>query len=278
MYSSLVKTKSPKTHATYRTIAKRLKDHKIDLSGHIKDEKTLKVYESTLDGIQFVTRKSTDPLIPYYNKTSRFDIKTALQNATKVYGQKAFRQGKVENAAHWALDASMAATVGVGFREIWRPVISDRGLRLKLARSSPGLGVPKLDQPFSNHFGPRTKRLDISSLHCAIHGDLCSIHIDETGFIMGSIKGLSNDVIVTNEFLRHTFVELILRDKLKVPTWFDLVIPDSQYSRLGLSLNLVQSEKINLTVRGTCGISGKFNCSGTLNLFGKHDVGGGARL
>ncbi len=266
MYSDLVRTRNPKLHPTYQTIAKRLKDCRVNVESHI--ESGLKVYESTLDGIQFVAKKLTDPLLS-------FDITSALKIAAKPGGEKAFRQGAVEDARHWALDASMAATIGIGFREIWRPQLSTLGLRTEMATNRPRLNAPKLNKPLSDNFGPRATRLDISSLHCAVHGNYCSIHIDETGFVMDGVKGLSDDVMVTPDFLRHLLVELIWKDKLGAPQWVDLVIPDSQYSRVGLRLNLVQSEKVNLTVQGTCGVTGKFDCSGTVNLFGKHDWGGG---
>ena len=265
MYSSLVKWKNPRHHPTFKDIAKRMKDCNIDIDLHIKNN--LKVYESTLDGISFIATEPENKLIP-------FDIKPALQQATKGR-QKAFRQGVLEDARHWALDASMAATTGVGFREIWRPVLTNHGLRMDMATKGPGLNTPKLNNPFSDNFGSRMKSLDISSLHCAVHGNFCSIHIDETGFVMEGLPGLSNDVTVTPDFLQHLLVELFWKDKLKVPTWLDLVIPSSTQSRVGLKLNLVQSDKINLTVTGTCAVNGKFDCSGTVNAFGRFGLGGG---
>jgi len=268
MYSNLVKSNAPKTHSTYRTIARRLKDCKIDLESHIARD--LKVYESTLDGISFIAKRAKNQLLPQ-------DILSDFRRASKSGGLPAFREGKEEDAKHWAFDASMGATVGIGFREIWRPVLTDHGLRVEMATKGPGLDRPMLNEPFSDNFGARINRIDISSLHCAVHGDHCSIHIDETGFVMDGISGLSDDVMLTPDFLRHLLVELIAKDKLRIPKWVDLVIPDSQHSRLGVQFNLVQTDRVHLTVSGTCAVAGKFDCSATGNLTLRHDLFGGNR-
>jgi hypothetical protein len=108
VYSTLVPRVRAELHPTFTTIFRRLKNHKIHLYNYIEGD--LKVYESKLDGISFKTQKKTDPLKPD-------DFLTALRSA-RTTGRPVFREGKKLDHAHWAVDASMAATTGIGFREI----------------------------------------------------------------------------------------------------------------------------------------------------------------
>ncbi len=121
---------------------------------------------------------------------------------------------------------------------------------------------------------------DLSSLHCAIADDVCNIHIDEMGFVM---TGPSGDVVVDPDFLRHTIVELLWKTNLKgkIPIWaldrFSFTIPSSRndFSRAGVSFDLVQSKTYKLTLAGSCTIHGEFECSGNLSFSGSHNLGSG---
>ena len=119
---------------------------------------------------------------------------------------------------------------------------------------------------------------DLSSLHCGISDDTCNIHIDEMGFVM---TGPNGDVVVDPDFLRHTLVELLWKTNLKgkIPLWaldrFSFVVPSSpnDYSRAGLSFDLLQSKPYKLTLTGSCTILGGFECSGSLTFSGSHNLG-----
>src|ERR1700750_3203700 len=65
---------------------------------------------TTLDGITFLPNEKWADLIE------------TLRIAKTMDGFDAFAEGKrADKPSHWALDLSMAATAGTGFREIWRP-------------------------------------------------------------------------------------------------------------------------------------------------------------
>jgi hypothetical protein len=44
---------------------------------------------------------------------------------------------------------------------------------------------------------------------------------------------------------------------------------------VGISFDLAKSETVKLSISGSCGVLGGFNCSGVLNLTGSHDLLGG---
>jgi hypothetical protein len=265
MFSNKVESKNPKTHSTYKAIAQRMKNVGIEIDRHIAAD--LEVWESTLDGIRFCMRPAADKYVPN-------DITAAFRSATTPAGP-AFREGGVKNQAHWAFDASMANTTGIGFREIWRPVLTEMGTRkAEMREHQLSLGTPRLDSKLSQNF-TRAKKLDIPSLHAAVHGHICSIHIDEAGFVMGPIPGLTDDVSLTPQLSPHVLIELILRDKLKVPEFATLVVPDAYGQRMGVQFDLVRSQKFNLSVRGTCGFMDCSDRSVTVNAYGRHDLLGG---
>jgi len=123
---------------------------------------------------------------------------------------------------------------------------------------------------------------DLSSLHCAVLDDFCTVHIDEMGFVMEAGNG---NLVVNPDFLRHTLIELVWKAKLKgkIPDWavehVNLIIPSSynKFSRVGVSFDLVRSEKVKFSITGSCGAASGFNCSGTVNLTGTHDLWGGSK-
>src|SRR4051812_34881178 len=115
---------------TYRTIAARLTmlRPQIDLSQyfagpspHVKLESEkpyirdqlrswgVATAATTLDGITFLP-KNWEALV------------IALRIAKTSDGFDAFTEGRSpDHPPNWAIDASMGATIGIGFREIWRP-------------------------------------------------------------------------------------------------------------------------------------------------------------
>src|SRR5215471_4714863 len=176
----------PKMTDTYRQITTRLGMFRppIDLGKYIEGpnpdlrlygEKSLirdqlKAYgvaaaNTTLDGIT---------LIP----SDWMGLLTTLRTARTLDGEQAFPEGKSpERPAHWALDLSMVQTIGKGFREIWRPRLSDRPLSMD---DLPGRRRRGWSDGFGSQFGKDPEPLDISSLHFAVAPDRVNVHIDET--------------------------------------------------------------------------------------------------
>jgi hypothetical protein len=273
---------------TYRTIAARLTmlRPQIDLTKYfagpnpdvrLYDEKSyvreqLKTYgiaaaTNTLDGITFLP-KDWQGLI------------TALRVAKTSDGLDAFIEGtSPEKPAHWAVDLSMAATIGKGFREIWRPKLSDRPLSTRDVPGRHGFGLGRdrgqWSDAYSSQFGKDPEPLDITSLHFAVAPDRVNIHIDETGFVF---EGADGALTVGPNFGHHAGNELFWKTTLKLPRWaaehIDLILPNSanDFSRVGISADLYQSKALRVTITGSCGFFGGFECSSTLGVSGTHDL------
>jgi hypothetical protein len=258
VYSSLVPRARAEYHPTFNTIFKRMKDHKIHLYNYI--DNGLKVYESKLDGISFNAKKKINPLAPT-------DFLSALR-AARTTGKQVFREGKKLDQSHWAVDASMAATTGIGFREI---IYLDNLRVVRDTDISMGVGGPKMDRPFSSQFGKTRAKLDISSLHCAVWGNFCSVHIDETGFVLEAMPGMGRDVTVTPDFLQHTLLELIWKDKLGMPDAVEIYVPNSanDYSRMGIRATATLNPRLRLSVDAGYTIRGRRGFSKTLILEGE---------
>ena len=260
-----------KTSSTYAQIAARLGrlTPGIDISDHIGSN--LSAGGSTLEGIGFVPK--LDPA------TKRPTLLKALREAKDSVGQPAFAEGSKLDRTHWALMLSFKATEGLGFREIWRPRLADRPLRWSDGR--PGFNIPALDAGFNAHFGDNPELPDLSALHCAITDKYINVHIDQMGFVMETPDG----IVVTPDFLRHLLVELGWKTMLrgKIPDWVveqvNPILPSSpnNFSRIGLSVDVIKRENVKLSVTGSCGFVGQFDCSGTLTLSGTSDLFGGRR-
>ena len=259
MYSNRVPTVRAEYHPTFTTIFKRLKNHGIHLYNHIDND--LRVYESKLDGISFKTKKMTNPLMAS-------DFLSALRVA-RTAGRPVFREGKKLDHAHWAVDASMAATTGMGFREITYLNLEDRKppVRDSLAMRT----RPEMDPTFSSQFGKSRAQLDISSLHCAVWGDFCSVHIDETGFVLEAMPGMGQDVTMTPDFLQHTLLELIWKDKLGIPDALEVYVPNSanDFSRMGVRGTAKLTSRLRLSVDASYKVRGKRGFSKSLVLEGE---------
>jgi hypothetical protein len=259
VYSSLVPRVRAELHPTFTTIFRRLKNHKIHLYNYIEGD--LKVYESKLDGFSFKTQKKTDPLKPD-------EFLTALRSA-RTTGRPVFREGKKLDHAHWAVDASMAATTGIGFREITYLNLDDKP---HSAREPTSLAMrPRMDANFSAQFGKTRAKLDISSLHCAVWGDFCSVHIDETGFVLEAMPRMGRDVTMTADFLHHTLLELIWKDKLGMPDAVEIYVPNSanDFSRMGIRGTANLTSRLRLSVYASYSVRGKRGFSKTLVLEGE---------
>ncbi len=273
---------------TYRTIAARLTmlRPQIDLSKYfagpnpdvrLYDEKSyireqLKTYgvaaaTNTLDGLTFLP-KDWQGLI------------TALRIAKTSDGLDAFIEGaSPEKPSHWAVDLSMAATIGKGFREIWRPKLSDRPLSTRDLPGRHGFGLGRdrgqWSDAYSGQFGKNPEPLDITSLHFAVAPDRVNVHIDETGFVF---EGADGALTVGPNFGHHAGNELFWKTTLNLPRWasehIDLILPNSanDFSRFGMSVDLYQSKALRVTVTGSCGFFGGFECSGTMGVSGTHDL------
>jgi hypothetical protein len=278
----------PKVSDTYRKIAVRLKMFRpqIDLDkciafgpkpdlrlygekAGIRDQ--LKAYgvaaaNTTLDGVTFVPN-------------DWLDLLSTLRIALTLDGKQAFAEGKSpEKPAHWALDASMAATIGKGFREIWRPKTSDRPLDAPLStRDLPGRRGRGWSEAYSSQFGKDPEPLDITSLHFAIAPDRVNVHIDETGFVF---EGVDGALAVGPNFGHHTLNELVWKTSLGLPDWMaeriDIIAPNTtnEFSRAGVSADIVKRKTYRVTATGTCSIRGGFDCSGTLSISGTHNIWG----
>lgn len=261
MYSPIVPRERAQYHPTFTTIFRRLKDHHIDVYDYIDSD--LRVYESKLDGISFRTEKKINPLSPS-------DFLSGLRAARKA-GNPSFREGKKLDHAHWAVDASMAATTGIGFREITYLNLDDGPRPVRDPSGSLSMRAPTTDPTFKSQFGKTRARLDVSSLHCAVWGDFCSVHIDETGFVLEAMPGMGKDVTMTPDFLQHTLLELIWKDKLGMPDAVEIYVPNSanDFTRMGLRGTAALTPRLRLSVDASYNVRGKRGFSKTLVLEGE---------
>ena len=244
-YSNKVPEARALNHPTYWLIHRRLKDLGIDYTKFY--ERDLTVYESKLDGISFVTKKVTNPL------QEGNDFLTAIRIATRG-GRPAL------------VGASMGATTGIGFREImyldppknWTRASDPTSLRMN----------PQADPMFTSQFDSNKIEVEISSLHAAVWGDLVKVHVDETGFILQPIPGMSDDVSMTADFLQHTLLELIWKDTLKVPGAIEIFVPNSanQFSAFGAVAKVALGKSVKLQATAQYNIRGQNSFSATAML------------
>ena len=208
--------------STYEAIVARCTDltPPVDIARHIKPG-TLRIANNTLDGITFKPVDAEDlsaefsgrKKLPGADKMPKpgtgpldFDTTRAPRPAdASMIGMK-------EDPQHWALKASFGATVGDGYRELWKAPPTPKGLRLP----TPSYADPRL----SLGFGETGKRLSFTALHAAVAPDLCNVHIDERGFVVDTPMG----AVVTPTFWGHIANELLLKTKFR--DWLDGLIGD----------------------------------------------------
>jgi hypothetical protein len=215
------KTETPITNrgkTTYNTITARLAalNPPISIQRHIaqsekKDKtqfSTLEVYDSTLDGINFI---AVNPA----------ELVRAFESAKDKWGDRALTSMK-EDPDHWALKASFGKTVGTGWREVWRAApYSPPATVLK----EPG----KPDNVMRMRFGTARSSIRFTALHCAVHeiGAQCNIHIDETGFVLGLPTG---GVGLTPNLYDHLMNELLLKTDFR--DWLAGKMPNAKAARI----------------------------------------------
>lgn len=196
----------------YTKIAEHLeKSCSIDIEEYIDFERGRRVgfpqgYEegkSTLDGIKFVSKTSSRPSSPRH-----------LQDAFHLAhsgGKRLFAgQMRPEDLDNGPLQASFAATEGLGFREIYYPEYGSAPQR------DPGRGrFPDEEmRNFAARFGPMVDARNIESLHAdlAQTGARWSmIHIDKEGFVYADRVGR---IFLSSNAIQHTGDELLIKDKL----------------------------------------------------------------
>jgi hypothetical protein len=151
------------------------------------------------------------------------------------------------------LTLSFLATDGIGFREIFRPTISDRPLD------------NTNELPFDARFG-RDIRVDVSSLHVAVaefaalNQTRCNIHIDNLTVTLG---GIGNDVGISPSVINHFVNELLFKTKLqgKLPDWiidtFDISLlnPDEGFLRMGIGATIINKPNFRWTINSSVGLN-----------------------
>ncbi len=263
---------------------------KIHLKDHIGGN--LKVFPDTLQGIRFVT-KDTGALL------------AALDQARDSSGGQAFVRSRIKNKDHWAVALSFGATEGVGFRQVWRfPPLGDRKWERPLLSDR---YAEREMRAFDARFGDSLTLPDMTSLHLAVEGPLCAIHIDEAGFVVEGADGnVSLNMQLTLHFLDELLLKTILRELIpgKVKPLYDrlsLIYPNLRndgyagprvsktpllrelgnarfvgpvLGRLplpnGLSFDLWRTDKLRFKVQGTLGPNGER--SAALTFGGVMDV------
>jgi hypothetical protein len=199
---------------TYDLIVDRCKSQhpSIDIRQHIKPG-TLIVHNNTLDGIEFRTE---DPE----------NLKAEFGGRMKMPGMSGVRMPRPPDATltsmkeepgHWALQASMGATDGEGFREQWMGYVTPAPASLGFDRESVE-GINRL----STAFGEAGKLLKYTALHASVSGYVCKIHIDERGFVLKTPQG----VVVGPSFWSHLANELLFKTEFR--NWLDGLLPDNR--------------------------------------------------
>lgn len=237
-----------------------LADH-IDAVNGIKP----KCGPTTLEGVTFRPKNADDLL--------------RLLHAAKNGDGKAFAEGSSFDASHWALKLSFQATTGIGFREIWRPLLNDRPLSYADFRRDKY--APVWDDQGSGRFGDSIIQQDNSSLHCAVADSVCNIHIDETGFVL---EGPTGDIIVGPNMLRHGFVELFykttIKEKLNLPSWvvetfYPVIGSTNNGLNFGIGVQPIKTQKYQLKFTASCTVHGQNECSVTGEFTMSHNWFGG---
>jgi hypothetical protein len=118
---------------------------------------------------------------------------------------------------------------------------------------------PQADPMFTSQFDSNKIEVEISSLHAAVWGNFVTVHVDETGFILQPIPGMSDDVSMTADFLQHMLLELIWKDTLKVPGAIEIFVPNSanQFSAFGAVAKVALGKSVKLQATAQYNIRGQ---------------------
>ncbi len=196
------------TYPVYHEIEQRLHVLGITLEDYIyvdpKMGTTLKIKQTTLDGIEFVA-KNKSKLGTDRSIIGNHALKAALDNAKNSNGLRAFagqvRQNDLNNAL---LQASFGASSGVGFREIfYLPDQTDPAKDLNNR-----IFLDDDNNFFDLKFGKLIDSPDITSLHIGTTGGTTSIHLDDEGFIFADDNGI---IFLSSNAGSHTLNELLLK-------------------------------------------------------------------
>jgi hypothetical protein len=264
------KIENADTRGVYRKIADRMawNDPPFDLDSHVAD--IIRIGNTTLDGIDFVPRDARK-------------LEIALQSM-KAGTRRRFRWLDERTIAGGAADfsigqgvtddltfaASLGATAGSGYREVFDRVRSPAGVQ-----ASAPIGESAMDRmldaagpKFSGAFSDYVARPDISALHCEVSASKCNIHIDETAVCIYDDAG---KMIVSGNAGQHTGDELLwktygpkLMDFLfskapvlhflpmnRIPEVIDLRIPSpaNGYKNFSLEAFLIRKKSLTLSVK-----------------------------
>ena len=175
----------------------------------------------------------------------------------------------------------MAATIGKGFREIWRPKLSDRPLSTRDLPGRHGFGLGRdrgqWSDAYSAQFGKDPQPQDITSLHFAVAPDRVNVHIDETGFVF---EGVDGALTVGPNFGHHAGNELFWKTTLHMPRWaaehIDLILPNSanDFSTLRHFGRRLPAQSLARDGHRLLRIFRRLRVLGHVGISGTHDLGG----
>ena len=267
------KIENADTRGVYRKIADRMawNDPPFDLDSHVAD--IIRIGNTTLDGIDFVPRDARKLEIALQSMKAGTRRRFAWPHSRTIAGGGTdFSTGKgvTDNAI---FDASLGATEGSGYREIFDRVRSPAGVQ-----ASAPIGESAMDRmldaagpKFSGAFSDYVARPDISALHCAVSASKCNIHIDETAVCIYDDAG---NMIVSGNAGQHTGDELLwktygpkLMDFLfskapvlhflpmnRIPEVVDLRIPSpaNGYKNFSVEAFAVRKKSLTVSLKYSC--------------------------
>ncbi|WP_413989985.1 hypothetical protein ACMDCR_29325 [Labrys okinawensis] len=240
---------------TYDAILARCKDliPPLDLHKHIKHG-TLVAYHSTLDGIDFWANDPADFEAELSGRAKRPDAGELPKpgecgssfDATRTpRSANASMIGMRDDPTNWALEASLGATEGVGFREQWRPPPQPRPALLPETQYG--------SKRISLGFGETGKRLTFTALHASVSKRKCNVHIDERGFVVAAPDG----AVITPTFWGHLANELLLKTKFR--DWLNRKVGDNVVGALVVEVVNHLSLRFPDAENGFAGLEGKVN-------------------
>jgi len=197
-------------------------------------------HRNTLDGIDFIVE-------------DRQKLLSAVRSA-KAGSKPGFAEGTRNSwSKHWALALSFLATDGIGFREIFRPVVVERPLE------------NDKNLAFDSRLG-NDITVDVSSLHLAVsefpslNQTRCNIHIDN---LTVTLSGMGDNVGISPTVIGHFVNELLFKTKLKgkLPDWvldaFDigLLNPVEGFLNAGVTATIINKPNFKWTIKYSVGLN-----------------------
>ena len=272
MNSSMIRREIARYSKTYTEISKRMRYLGVKIEDHIDESKEwpVRAWDHLLAGIEFDI-----PVGPASAGVAAISARNRLivaLDCARNAGRPAFRKGGKIDHKHFGVDASMAVTPGVGFREIFYFDQEARNRRTGVDSLSMR-SRRELDSSvnFSAQFGGRKARVDLRSLHVAVLVDKCKIHVDHTGFVMEPLPGSGGDVVLSPDFLQHLVYELVALDIGNMPANIEIYAPNTSnnFSRAGMRATLNLNQKLRVTVDKSVGLWPKPSAAFTVSLSGE---------